>query len=148
MQCINVVDWEPGLYLHFTWKCGSWLIKEFWKNINFWKNDSRFSTEMSKLTLVNQLWNYAFSGMEKIDLYKYCPLIHFVLTIVCIVCRWYFDHFWRPWLTQKTIFASINQSFNGKLPLFLTEVNFDTSEENQLSYFQKWIFFKSSLVSQ
>ena len=41
----------------------------------------------------------------------------------------------------------MNQYFNDKLILFLTEVGFDTSEENQLSYFQKWIFFQNSLVS-
>ena len=30
----------------------------------------------------------------------------------------------------------MNQYFNNKLSLFLTEVSFGTSEENQLSYFQ------------
>ena len=42
----------------------------------------------------------------------------------------------------------MNQYFNGKLNLFLNEVSFDTSEENQLSHFQEWIFFQNSLVSQ
>ena len=32
--------------------------------------------------------------------------------------------------------------FNDKLSLFLTEVSFETSEENQLSYFQNGYFFK------
>ena len=32
--------------------------------------------------------------------------------------------------------------FNDKLSLFLTEVNFETSEENQLSYFQNGYFKK------
>ena len=41
----------------------------------------------------------------------------------------------------------MNQYFNGKLSLFLTEVDFDTSEENQVSNFQNCIFFQNSLVS-
>ena len=32
--------------------------------------------------------------------------------------------------------------FNDKLSLFLTEVSFETSEENPLSFFQKGYFFK------
>ena len=36
----------------------------------------------------------------------------------------------------------MNQYFNDKSSIFLTEVNFDTSEENQLSYFQNGLFFK------
>ena len=36
----------------------------------------------------------------------------------------------------------MNQYFNGNLSYFLTEVSFDTSEEKQQSYFQKWIILK------
>ena len=43
---------------------------------------------------------------------------------------------------QKTTFASKNLSFNDKLSLFLAEVSFDTSEGNQLSYFQNGYFDK------
>ena len=57
----------------------------------------------------------------------------------------FFDHFFGPCHTQKTFFASINQYFNDKLSLFLAEVTFDVSEENQLSYFQKGYFLKKSL---
>ena len=42
----------------------------------------------------------------------------------------------------KTIFASMNQYFNDKLSLFLTEVSFDISVENQQSYFENGHFFK------
>ena len=42
-----------------------------------------------------------------------------------------------------TIFASMNQFFNSKLSLFLTKVSFNISEENQLSFFQKCIFFQN-----
>ena len=43
----------------------------------------------------------------------------------------------------------MNQYFNDKLSLFLTEVSFDISEENQLSYFQNgtirgFVYDKSS----
>ena len=50
--------------------------------------------------------------------------------------------FWDPDVHKKTIFASINQYFNDKLSLFLTEVSFNTLEENQLIYFQNGYFFK------
>ena len=36
----------------------------------------------------------------------------------------------------------VDQYFKDKLSLFYTEVSFDTSEENQLSYFQNDYFFK------
>jgi hypothetical protein len=36
----------------------------------------------------------------------------------------------------------MNQYFNGKSSIFLTEVDFDTSEGNQPSYFQTSYFFK------
>ena len=39
----------------------------------------------------------------------------------------------------------MNQYFNDKLSLFLAEVTFDKSEENQLSYFQKGYSLKKSL---
>ena len=42
----------------------------------------------------------------------------------------------------KTTFASMSPYFNVKLSLFLTEVSFKTSEENQLSYFHNGYFFK------
>ena len=42
----------------------------------------------------------------------------------------------------KTTFASMSPYFNAKLSLFLTEVSFETSEGNQLSYFQNSYFFK------
>ena len=41
-----------------------------------------------------------------------------------------------------TSIASKSQNFNEKLSLFLTEVSFETSEENQLSYFQNGYFSK------
>ena len=44
--------------------------------------------------------------------------------------------------TYFRIFASMNQYFIDKLDLFLTEVSFDTSEGDQLSYFQNGNFFK------
>jgi hypothetical protein len=42
--------------------------------------------------------------------------------------------------------AAIIGVLPGTLSLFLTEVSFDTSEEKQLSYFQKLIFFENSLM--
>ena len=53
-----------------------------------------------------------------------------------------FGYFLGPEHIQKTTFASMNQYFNDKSSIFLTEVNFDNLEENQLSYFQNGHFFK------
>ena len=64
------------------------------------------------------------------------------LNVVCAVSRWLLILFQEPWHIQKTIFASMSPYFNDKLSLFLTEVNFETTEENQLSYFQNGYFFK------
>ena len=41
-----------------------------------------------------------------------------------------------------TMFASKSQCFNDKLSLIHTEVNFGTSEGNQLSYFENYYFSK------
>ena len=53
--------------------------------------------------------------------------------------------FWDHAIHKRQFFASMNQYFNGELSLFLAEVTFDMSEENQLSYFQKGYFLKKSL---
>ena len=68
------------------------------------------------------------------------------LNIVYIEFRWYFDQYLGPSHILQTSFTSMNQYFNGKLSFFLTEVSFDTSEEKQLSYFQKWRFKKKSFM--
>ena len=53
--------------------------------------------------------------------------------------------FWDHAIHKRQFFASMNQYFNGELSLFLAEVTFDMSEENQRSYFQKGYFLKKSL---
>ena len=53
-----------------------------------------------------------------------------------------FGYFLGPEHIQKTTFASMNQYFNDKSSIFLTEVNFDNLEENQLSYFQNGYSFR------
>jgi hypothetical protein len=67
-------------YLHFTWLCGSWNDQKLLKKLPFWRNDSWFSSEVSKSTSVKYPWNDAFSGMTKIDFDPYCPIIVIVLT--------------------------------------------------------------------
>ena len=42
----------------------------------------------------------------------------------------------------------MNQYYNDKLSFFLAEVNFDTSEGKQLSYFQIGYFFKILFMKQ
>ena len=115
---------------------------KIWQLVFFWGLKTYFGNWTLKLCIFRHGKN-CFSQILPSN-----TNILFSLNVVCIVCRWYFDHFWRPCHVQKTIFASMNQYFNGKLNLFLNEVSFDTSEENQLSHFQEWIFFQNSLVSQ
>ena len=52
-------------YLDFTWLYGSWHHQRILKKYPFWKHDSSFSSEVSKLTSVFYPWNDAFSGMKK-----------------------------------------------------------------------------------
>jgi hypothetical protein len=49
-------------YLHFIW------LYSLWNHQTYWKYDSWFSSELSKLTLVFCHWNDAFSGMKKLIL--------------------------------------------------------------------------------
>ena len=49
-------------YLHFIW------LYSLWNHQTYWKYDSWFSSELSKLTLVFYHWNDAFSGMKKLIL--------------------------------------------------------------------------------
>ena len=61
-------------YLHFTWLCGHEIIKEFLKNINFWKYDNCFSSEVSKLTSVRNKLNLPLKYwfMEAKDVCRIC----------------------------------------------------------------------------
>ena len=70
----------------------------------------------------------------------------FSLNVVCIVFSWYYDQNMWQWHILHIFFASMNQQFNGNLSYFLTEVSFVTSEEKQLSGFQKLIIFENSLI--
>ena len=47
IQLFNKKFRNHFFYLHLTWLCASWLIKEFWKNDNVWKYDRWFSSEVS-----------------------------------------------------------------------------------------------------
>ena len=64
-----------------------------------------------------------------------CPNIKCSLYSICMT-------FWSYFGTIMTTFASKSQYFIDKSNLFFTEVRFDTSEGNQLSYFQNYYFFK------
>ena len=110
-------------------------ILKIWRLVFFWGVKIYFGKFLLKWCIFRhgKIW---FSQIMPFNIY------HFHFNAVCIVSRWYFDHFWGPWHTQKTIFASMNQYFNGKLSLFLTGDSFDISEEKQLSHFQNGYFFK------
>jgi hypothetical protein len=49
------------------------ISKEFWKNSHFKKNDSWFSSEISKFISVKYPWNDAFWGIEIFYFHQYCP---------------------------------------------------------------------------
>ena len=136
----------PAFYLNMWVLTHQEIFKKYpflkiWQLVFVWG----VKTYFGKLTLKLCIFRH---GKKLIFTNTALWYILFSLNIVCIVCRWYFDQFWRQCHIQKTIFASMNQYFNSKLSLFLTEVSFDTPEENQLSYFLKWIFFQNSLVTQ
>lgn len=59
--------WELTLsfYLHFPWLYGPWKQQRVLKKYPFWKHDSWFSSEVSKLTSVFYPRNDAFSDMKK-----------------------------------------------------------------------------------
>ena len=97
------------------------------------------SPKNSEKISILKIWQLVFFWNVKIYFGKFLLEL---FSLFCIVSIWYFDHLWRPWHTQKTIFASMNEYFNDKLRLFLTEVSFNTPEENQLSYFQSGYFLK------
>jgi hypothetical protein len=52
-------------YLHFPWLYEPWQQQRILKKYPFWKHDSWFSSEVSKLTSVFYPWNDAFSGIQK-----------------------------------------------------------------------------------
>ena len=55
-------------HLHFTWLNGSWYQQRILKKLSFWKYESWFSSEVSKLTSAIYPWNNTFSGMKKMIL--------------------------------------------------------------------------------
>ena len=128
-------------YLHLSWLYGSWHHQRFflkigilkiWQLVFFWGVKIYFGKLLLKWCIFRH-GKYWFVQIMPFNS-NYSHLMQSVLYILN------FDHFWGPWLTQKAIFASMNQYFNDKLSLSLTEVSFDTSEENQLSYIQNGYF--------
>ena len=45
-------------YLNFTWLCVSWKLHRILKKYPFWKFESWFPSEVSKLTSANYHWNF------------------------------------------------------------------------------------------
>ena len=128
------------LYLHFTWLYGSWNHQRILKKHPFWKYDRWFSSEVSKVASVRNklIMSLKYWFMEAKNVFRSCygpkkwPKYHLktILTTFsernkcygAILVKINFCHAW----------------FQG----YFTEVGFDTSEENQLSYFQNGCFFK------
>ena len=107
-------------------------ILKIWQLVSFWGVKTHFG-EIHP-------WKDAFSGVKFFIFTSIAYLIVMVLTR-CIL--WYiYLNFLGPWNIPETTFVSMNQYFNDKSSIFLTEVNFYISEENQLSYFQNGYFFK------
>ena len=130
-------------YLHFTWLYGSWNPQRNLKNSHFENMTFGFLHRCQNWLRRNTPEIIHFQTWQKLIFTNIAPWqLLFSLNVVCNVSKWYSDHFWGPWHTQKSIFASMNQYFNGKSSLFHAEVSFGTSEEKQLSYFQNGYFFK------
>ena len=119
------------------------ITKEFWKNSHFENMTAGFLHRCQNRLRRNTPEIIHFQTWQKLIFTNIAPWqLLFSLNVVCNVSKWYSDHFWGPWHTQKSIFASMNQYFNGKSSIFFTKVNFDTSEGNQPSYFQTGYIFK------
>ena len=119
------------------------IPKEIWKNSHFENMTAGFLHRCQNRLRRNTPEIIHFQTWQKLIFTNIAPWqLLFSLNVVCNVSKWYSDHFWGPWHTQKSIFASMNQYFNDKLSLFHAEASFDNSEEKQLSYFQNGYFFK------
>ena len=68
------------LHLHFTWLCGSWKPKRILKKYLFWKYESWFPSEVTKLTSVcypqNDAWKKYFNQHYVLDLDSICILMY------------------------------------------------------------------------
>ena len=108
---------------------------------------------------VLKIWQLVFLWCVKINFgklpLKWCIFIHgfFFSTLLPsnsyqyykMYSLWYLHHvfiiLWGHNMFKRHMyFAFKNQYFNDKLVLFPTEVSFNTSEENQLAYFQNDFF--------
>ena len=73
---LMVKSWEIILsfYLHFTWLYGSWNHQRILKKHPFWKYDSWFSSEVSKLTSVRNKLNLSLKYwfMEAKIIFRSC----------------------------------------------------------------------------
>ena len=79
-------------YLHFTWLYDSWHFQRIWKKYPFWKYDSWFSSEMSKLTSVrnelNLSWKYWFIEQKLFFVFPKMIKISFRHTADYIRWKW------------------------------------------------------------
>ena len=121
----------PTFYLIICLMIHESTCKEFWKNSRFENMTAGFLHRCQNRLRRNTPEIIHFQTWQKMIFTNIAPWqLLFSLNVVCNVSKWYSDHFWGPWHTQKSIFASMNQYFNDKLSLFLTKGGFDTSEEN------------------
>ena len=130
-------------HMHFSWLCGSWNNHRLLKKLSFWRNYSRFSSEVSKLTSVKYPWNDAFSSMTKIDFYPYCPIIVIVLTKFSL----YFIEiiFWSFFETikyPKVIFCFLESLFYQQIKLISHRSVFWHTRRKTVVIFSKLKFFK------
>ena len=120
------------------------IPKEIWKNSHFENMTAGFLHRCQNRLRRNTPEIIHFQTWQKLIFTNIAPWqLLFSLNVVCNVSKWYSDHFWGPWHTQKSIFASMNQYFNNKLSLFHTEASFDNSEEK----FQVFKFISFNILS-
>ena len=127
-------------YLHFTWLYGSWHLQRILKKYPFWKYDSCFSSEVLKLTSVgsrlNLLLKYWFMEAKFVVYVCHGPKKwskYHLETIQVKILIIKGHYLWESCFSMPE-----NASFFEEF----AEVNFETSEENQLKYFQNGYFFK------
>ena len=135
------------LYLHFTWLYGSWNHQRILKKHPFWKYDSWFSSEVSKLALVRNklIMSLKYWYMEAQNVFR----------------SWYGPKKWPQYHLKRilTTFSERNKYYGA----ILVKINFCHAWKCMISgvfhrtgfwhlwrkpaiIFSKWMFFQNSLV--
>ena len=135
------------LYLHFSWLYGHKIIKEFWKNIHFWKYDNCFSSDVSKLTSVRNELNlplkYWFMEAKDVSRICYCHKFRSKYQLNTKQTTFSENDNWNWVILLKIIFCHVWKCIISGL---FHRSKFLHLWKKPAIIFSKWLFFKKSLV--